>query len=145
MVTSFDNGELLIPGYGIVRNNRNKFGGGVAIYMDENLEYEEIQINYSGTHDITTTHVEALWIEVKPSKSAHLLLGSAYRPPNSDGRSFIGYLEHALATIQHERFQTIVLGDFNLDVKSHDKMAITKDFLYTMQFYDLQQLIHEAT
>ena len=72
-------------------------------------------------------------------------MGSVYRPPNSDGRSFIGYLEHALATIQHERFETIVLGDFNLDVKSRDKTAITKDFLYTMQFYDLHQLIREAT
>ena len=41
---SFDNDELLMPGYGIFRNDRNKFGGRMAIYVDENLAYEEIQI-----------------------------------------------------------------------------------------------------
>ena len=41
---SFDNGELLMPGYDIFRNDRHKFGGGMAIYVDENLAYEEYKL-----------------------------------------------------------------------------------------------------
>ena len=134
---SFDDKELSIPGYGVIRNDRNKFGGGKAIYLAENLAYEEVHINYSDFQSTSITSVEALWIKIKPNKSAHLLLGSLYRPPNSDGRSFISYLESALASVQHESLETMLLGDFNLDVKPHIKTAMTNEFLHTMQHYDL--------
>ena len=64
-----------IPGYELEKNNRSKArGGGVAIYVQENL-------NYTPRQDIINldSELEHVWIEVKgKNKNSSFLIGCVY-------------------------------------------------------------------
>ena len=70
-----ENRLVEIPGYDIVRRDRNRHGGGVAIYIRNNLVY----IN---RNDIMPDILEAICIEVKKPRMKPLLVCSWYRAPD---------------------------------------------------------------
>ena len=71
------NNEIEIEGFQILRKDRNRNGGGVAIYIRNNLHFELLN------HD-SLNHLEALPILVHPNKcSKTFIFISWYRPPNS--------------------------------------------------------------
>ena len=50
-------GEIHIPGYVIIRKDRNRHGGGVAIYNKEN-------ISCSARHDLAPAQLEMVCVEI---------------------------------------------------------------------------------
>ena len=58
---SFGDGELVVTGYDILRKDRNKRGGGVAVYINQSIKYKHRE-------DLECDEVEALWLEVKESQ-----------------------------------------------------------------------------
>ena len=59
---------------------------------------------------------ESAWIEVQLSGCRSLIVGCVYRPPSSsiaDINDFARCLELALDNVDHRRFQTVLVGDFN--------------------------------
>ena len=65
-----------IPGYEMIVKNRNRVGGGVAIY------YRSV-LNVMNRQDLIPANVEAVCLKVTRPKSKPILITSVYRPPNS--------------------------------------------------------------
>ena len=72
--------DLNIPGYSLYRKDRNnKFkskGGGVALYINENLVSRHHEI-------LRDTKCEAVCARISLSKNSHFLVGVCYRSPSS--------------------------------------------------------------
>ena len=96
--------ELFIPGYQLIRLDRNRHGGGVLMFITTHLSFSILP----GCEDL-----ELLSVVVR-QESCKVCISLFYRPPNSLSfvlDSFQSYLE-SLAIHQYTNF--IVLGDFIL-------------------------------
>ena len=72
---SVSNNEVEISGYEIIRRDRNRNGGGVAICLRNNISYVE-------RSDLVSEHVEALCLEITEPKSKPIPVSTWYRPPD---------------------------------------------------------------
>jgi predicted glutamine amidotransferase len=77
---SISSAEVQICGYEIARRdrNRNRNGGGVAIYLRNNIPYVE------RSDLIIPENVEALCLRIRKPKSKPVLVSTWYRPPDSN-------------------------------------------------------------
>lgn len=66
--------ELYIPGYEIIRRNRNRNGGGVCFFIKRS-------INYSIRADLNMTDLENLCLEIRKPNSKPFVVITWYRPP----------------------------------------------------------------
>ena len=73
------NSEIGLQGYDLTRRDRNRNGGGVAIYVRNNISYMERSA-------LVPENVEALCIEVRKPNAKPILISTWYRPPNSNLR-----------------------------------------------------------
>ena len=72
-------GFVNIPGSNFINQDRKgKSGGGVALYLDENLEFK-IRANLN----IMTDVLEALFVEIFNPHGKNVIAGAMYRPPNN--------------------------------------------------------------
>ena len=74
--SSISDSEINLPDYSIVRRDRNRHGGGVAMYIRNSLAF--IRRN-----DLETDDVECIWIEMKCMQRQPVIIGSLDRPPSS--------------------------------------------------------------
>lgn len=92
------------------RTDRNRHGGGVAIYCAEHLPVVV-------RPDLTPPGIESLWVEVQVKHNEHVLIGVCYRPPNQNADSrdhFLSNMEQTINRIMEENSKSIMLtGDFN--------------------------------
>jgi exonuclease III len=104
------NGEVEIPGYDIVRRDRNKNGRGVAIYIRNNIPF-------AIRKDLMPDNLELLCVELKKPKRRPLLISTWYRPPNSSCE-LLNYFEQFLKQLDDENKEIIITGDFNCNLAS---------------------------
>ncbi len=64
---SIDNNVVKIPGYGILRCDRNRHGGGVAIYIRDNF----VSVNQN---DLMPVSLEAICVEIKKPRMKPFLV-----------------------------------------------------------------------
>ena len=79
MDNSILNNEVHLDGYEIIRKDRytnDRNGGGVCIYVRNNLIYRI-------RNDLMNENLEFLMIEISKPRSKPFLVGTWYRPPNS--------------------------------------------------------------
>ena len=69
--------EIRIDGYDIYRVDRNTSGGGVAIYVNQNIPHFQ-------RTDISNTALVIVGIEVEPKHANNFLVICWYRPPATD-------------------------------------------------------------
>jgi hypothetical protein len=102
------NHDLHLTGYHpLIRRDRDTFGGGVAVYLSNNLSYKHM-------HDIELPGIECLWLEIT-SKFNKFILAVAYRPPNADF-TFWENLESMCDDVNANKNRSIILtGDLNAD------------------------------
>ena len=74
--SSISDSEINLPDYSIVRRDRNRHGGGDAMYIRNSLTF--IRRN-----DLEMDDVECIWIEMKCKQRQPVIIGSLYRPPSS--------------------------------------------------------------
>ena len=76
-----------------------------------------------------TTYLEHCIIELKTDRK-NILLVSAYRPPNTNGKVFLGEYKRLLDALKTHKNHEIIIGlDHNLDLlKSHLNQAMN-DFI----------------
>ena len=80
--SSFSDDQFSIPGYGIVRKDRDRNGGGLLLYINEDVPFKIIQ--NSSLRPI----LEVLSIEINLGRFKFLLIG-LYKPPSvSEKRVF---------------------------------------------------------
>ncbi len=94
-----------IRGYDIVRKDRNRNGGGVAIYIRSVINYQE-------RHDLEDEHLEAITVEISKPKSKPFLINAWYRPPDTRSEKFENF-EDCLKKMDAENKEIILIGDYN--------------------------------
>ena len=105
--TDIFDSELFIPNYTIVRHDRNRHGGGVALYVNDSVLCKTI---VCGPADLELLIVSLCKANFK------LCLGVFYRPPSSHPHIFDSLCE-ALLTVDTSHFSNFVLiGDFNVNL-----------------------------
>ncbi|KAI8512623.1 hypothetical protein Bbelb_092620 [Branchiostoma belcheri] len=94
-------------------------------------------------YKLTTTRngLEALWIELTPPKSKHLLLCCAYRPPNDT--DFFSLFKESMDKASDTNLETTILGDLNCNLLIDKGPA--EDLNFLCDLYDLTNLIKEPT
>ena len=124
---------IQIEGFNVYRKDRERKGGGTAIYVRE--EYASSQIMQNDGNE-----VDDLWVNIQVRKNRSFVVGSLYRPPKASVQS-IQYIEERFREAISLRKTLYILGDFNDDqskLKSN-KMKPVLDRL------GLHQLIKSAT
>ena len=134
-----------MDGYELFRLDRNRHGGGVAIYCRSELEPKIIS-------KLRIQNIEMLWIETSV-QIKNIIFGACYRPPNqnTDERSFFldglqSVFDEVLDTI---KLPFILLGDFNDRStswgKDHKNSELKFDLVNLINSYNFSQLINEPT
>ena len=75
---SISSGEVDLPGYELVRQDRSRKGGGVAIYVRNSL-------NFISRHEIVAPCIEAACVEIKKPNCKPFIICSVYRAQLSGG------------------------------------------------------------
>ena len=101
------NHEVGINGYEIVRKDRNRNGGGVAIYL-------RTSINYKVKEELMSCDLEIITVEISKPKSKPFLVSCWYRLPDSPVEMFNNY-EELVKKMNSENMEVILIGDFNCD------------------------------
>ena len=74
--SSVTNAEVNINGYSIIRNDRNRNGGGVACYIRNNLCFN--------IKNIFSNSIEQVFFEILIPKVEPIAIRTFYRPPNEN-------------------------------------------------------------
>ena len=92
----------------------NKRGGGVAIYINNNLNFNILHnITFTIDNVIDICNIELIY------NNTNIILSSVYRPPDSNIVSFTNIISNYLQSISHNK--TVYLcGDFNFDIFKHN-------------------------
>lgn len=104
---------VTLNGYKLIRNDRKgKAGGGIGMYIRDDLKFKEILKSDSEY----SKKPEFLFVEVDV-RGAKCLIGVVYRPPRIGN---IADLEEALQSLIPRYEHAILMGDFNCDLTAHD-------------------------
>ena len=134
---SVNDSEISINNYCLIRADRNRQGGGVCLYIRENL-------TFNPRIDIKTDSIETLWVEILQPKTKPILVGVAYRPPSQC--DFYDIFEQTCHQIDDSnKHEIIILGDFNTDMKGPLNSNLRRRLLEFQTTFDLDQLIVEPT
>lgn len=129
-----ENQFYTITNFNSVFLNRNGKGGGIAVYVKEN-------INFTTTH-INTTYFETIQIDLSIDNNI-ITLFPIYRPPRHNTNMFINELEQIINTIHKNRVM-IVVGDMNVDV-ANEAVKTTRAYIDMMSSNGLQCIVKEIT
>ena len=128
-----------LQSYNFVEKHRSqRIGGGIGLYIRENLEYSE-RNDLNVFNDI----VECLFIEVTiifNNLPKNIVIGVVYRPPGQDINQFIELFHDILHKIKTERKSCYLMGDWNLNLlnyETHSNTANAIDMIYSYGFVPL--------
>ena len=99
--------EVYIPGCIIIRKDRSRSGGDVALYIRENL-------SYTNRIDLVPENLEMVCVEINLPRSRSFLVSTWYRPPSAEMQLFDEY-EKFVQRCDIEHKQLILMGDINSD------------------------------
>ena len=128
---SFSDTELSIEHYDIFRLDRECHGGGLLIYVRDNLTCKP-------RLDLQSKPIESIWLEIHQPNSKGVLLCYCYRPPSSRAEwleYFTTQLEKSLA----EEKENLILGDFNFDLSR--PVGSSKSWIDLMHSFNFSQLV----
>ena len=134
--SSIDDSDIEIDDYVVVRNDRDKYGGGVAMYIHKS-------INYQLREDLFRINIESISVQVKIGNYKPFIVTTLYRPPGKPV-AYFNDIDTLFGTIDSEDKETIYLGDTNcdmLDFANND----TKHLINIFTKYSLIQLIKSPT
>ena len=100
---SITDGEISIDGYCLVRRDRNRSGGGVCMYIRND-------ISFSPRIDLDINGLEVLFCDILLPKSKSILIGTCCRPPKQT--DFIE-LEESIFKIRSDS-EIYLLDNFNI-------------------------------
>ena len=132
---SITNAEVTINGYNLQRKDRSTHGGGVCLYIREDLAYNP-------RDDLDKPDLEATWIDLLLVKTKPILVGCLYRPPTQT--DFISKLQETIFDLPQEN-DSILLGDFNIDLNSKNNCALTRNYRTFLKTCGLTQIIDKPT
>lgn len=131
---SMMNDELQLQNYQLFRKDRKTNGGGLVIYVKEDLRC-------TLRDNLHVDGIETLWLEVKQAMQKSFLLGYTYRPPSAN-QKWITDFESILEQVYSENKEIILLGDFNLNLLENN---INRNWLQVTESVNLTQLVNMPT
>ena len=112
-----------VPGYNILRNDRKtknlnghtKKGGGVALYVKDNITVDVTYLNHLNK---STEILETQWVILEFEYMKNIIVCNTYRPPQGNAVDMINTLSNDINSIQRlEKYDLFVLGDMNINLK----------------------------
>jgi hypothetical protein len=101
-----------MPGFNVIRNDRNRNGGGVALYINKDAGYQD-------RIELRSNLFESIWASIS-SPQGNVFIGVMYVNPNlsaTDSDLCITYLEETFDNIKAINPQAIILlGDLSIDI-----------------------------
>ena len=126
--------QVSVEGYNILRCDRNSYGGGVAIYLRDTLNFE-----------LRIDNLEMICIEMKPKCSKPFFVLAWYRPPKYETET-LTEVNTLLEALEKEQKEIILIGDVNCnDLDLARKSKIIETLRDTYREYQLKQLIRNPT
>ena len=140
-----DDDEIQLDGYSLFRLDRNRHGGGIAIYCRSDL-------NPRIMPSLIFENLEMLWIETKTDKHT-VQFGVCYRPPNQTAHERDLFLDRLSVTFELLTKVTksifVLQGDFNdrccVWADKHENSELNLDLFNLVNSYGLTQVINEPT
>lgn len=126
--------ELVVAGFTMYRKDRNRKGGGILVYISEDVRSFRRQ-------DLEDEGIEAMWIEVRMRKR-WVLICNLYRPPGAP----MAWMDSLAAMVERaveEKINVIMMGDFNCNMLCPDSKAVR--LAMVMSEYGLVQMINGPT
>ena len=90
---SVSDGEIHIKNYSIVRRDRNRNGGGVCVYIRNDVAF-----NFRS--DLQRDSDEMIFVELLLPKTKPIIIGSVYRPPKQN--DFLSNFEEILTYLRSD-------------------------------------------
>ena len=129
---SYPTSQFLIEGYSTpLRLNRDRHGGGILIYVREDIPYKELK-----SEDITGG-IECIFFEINLRKIKWILM-AGYNPHKDIISNFLSNVSKKLDQYMKNYDNVILIGDFNSEMSENAMIEFC-------EMYDLQNLIKEPT
>ena len=128
---SFPNQQFKINGYNMSGSDRDRFGGGLMFYVDEQIPSKVLSL------ESIPMDIELILLEFTVKNQRWLCVG-IYRPPSQNEKYFIDHLSKTLGQLSRQYDKTVLIGDFNLTI---DNKSL-ENFMTT---FDLECLIKKPT
>ena len=126
--------EVEIAGYSIVRRDRNRNGGGVALFVMKSLNYELLTFDNPG-------EIESVSIKISLGTKP-LAVTTIYRPPSAN-IDYHNKMVNLMDRVVSSTSNAVFLGDFNYNV--YDKGLAFSKVLDICNLLQLQQLVESPT
>ena len=123
-----------IPGYEIIRRDRDSPCGGVCLYIRDQLKCKQRK-------DLLKNNLEAVWVEVNDGEQT-IVVSCMYRPPDSPVAYFDSILDSLDMVVDSKHL--VVLGDLNHNYDLSQPLD-TNPVHYLEQVCNMRQLITEQT
>nr|CAI5853738.1 unnamed protein product [Callosobruchus analis] len=108
--------EIHIDGYTVIRQDRSGRGGGVAIYIKQNLKYLVINL------DVRNFEILAIRLNLN---NRNIIFATIYRPPGyTNIRNFLDEFDEIVSSFSMECDHLIITGDFNINMMLLDNLHI---------------------
>ena len=133
---SINDCEINIPGFCLYRCDRNRSGGGVALYIKESYSSNIIDIKQ------LNCNLECVFCAVR-CKHSTITIGSVYRPPDS-GNSYHDSILMVLDYIYSLCNDIILMGDLNYNCYQNGYKP-DKNIVEISNNYELKQVIDKPT
>ena len=129
---------LEIEGYTLYREDRNRYGDGVAVYVAESLKHHR-------RNDLPEGGLEIICLEIEPTRARPFYVVAWYRPPSDPVQTFTK-LERNLEFLDRDNNEIILAGDTNSDISPLDNSYNTASHMAAIfDTLGLKQLIKEPT
>ena len=124
--------EISIPGYQVLRKDRNRHGGGVLMYIRNLFTATVLSPHYSNNQEILPVEI--------CFHNSKFCITVFYRPPNSPAFIF-DTLSNFLVSLNIPSFSHfILLGDFNVDMSNLSHPLYSK-ICSVLDYFDLSQVV----
>ena len=102
---SFPDKQFRLNNYKIFRKDRNRYGGGIMFYVNENLPCKSLTTKIDNL-------TETIFLEVNVQSSKWLFVG-CYKPPSQNEEFFISNLSKIINAFSRKYDNILLMGDFN--------------------------------
>ena len=126
--------EVALDGYSIIRKDRNRNGGGVCMYIRQDLAYNP-------RDDLNSDNLESVWCEILLNKTKPIIVGTVYRPPSQT--NFLQFFELTLTKLRSD-LEVYILGDLNICFL-HKASSFCRSYINVLDLFGLTQIINSAT
>ena len=109
--------EVNLPGYDILRCDRNRNGGGVPCYIRKDLCFN--------TRALNCKEIENIVFDILLTKLKPITIGVFYRPPNQ--ANFMELIVKSFSLLNLKVNEIYLLGDFNINLSQNGNYILHRN------------------